>query len=260
MADEERYREAADTLDEVVTWLEKTPGVRNELLRRPNEIRAKAHHYRAKQFAAENNTPKQAEHLKKAIEHDPREADVLIALYRLPAQDEAAKADIRAKIKKVADAFRQQIASSPDDPQGMNQFAWLIANTEGDFDEATQWSHRSIELLPADSPGLGGLLDTLAHCYAAKKDYQKALEHQSLRHGAGAALGRDPPRIRAVQKGGRGSESEWATLACPLSVVRSPLQLTTDNGLRSETERYHQNAGSSHEIRPRPRPRNGCRR
>ncbi len=117
--------------------------------------------------------------MNKALEQDPREADVLIALYRLPDQNDAAKAETRAKIKKVADHFRQQIASSPDDPQAMNQFAWLIGNTEGDYDEATQWSHRSIELMPADSPGLGGLLDTLAHCYAAKKDYQKALEYQS---------------------------------------------------------------------------------
>ncbi len=179
MADEERYREAADTLDEVVGGLEKNQASRNELFRRPNEIRAKAHHYRAKQFAAEKNTAKQVEQLNKALEHDPREADVLIALYRLPDQNDAAKAEIRAKIKKVADAFRQEIASSPDDPQAMNQFAWLIGNTEGDYDEATQWSHRSIELMPTDSPGLGGLLDTLAHCYAAKKDYQKALEHQS---------------------------------------------------------------------------------
>ena len=44
---------------------------------------------------------------------------------------------------------------------------------------AAQWSHRSIELLKPENPGIGGLLDTLAHCYAAKKDYEKALEYQS---------------------------------------------------------------------------------
>jgi tetratricopeptide (TPR) repeat protein len=179
VADQERYREAADTYDEIVAWLDKNPGLRNELRRSPNEIRAKAHHYRAKQYAAEKDTAKQLEQLNLALKHDPREADVLIALYRLPDQNDTARADTRAKVKKAADHFRQQIAASPDDAQAMNNFAWLVANTEGDFDEAAQWSQRSIDLLKPDSSALGGLLDTLAHCHAAKKDYEKALDYQS---------------------------------------------------------------------------------
>jgi tetratricopeptide (TPR) repeat protein len=179
VADQERYGDAAGIYDEVVVWLDKNPAARNELRRSPNEIRAKAHYYRAKHFAAEKETAKQLEQLNLALKYDAREADVLIALYRLPDQNEAAKNETRAKIKKAADHFRQQIAASPDDPQAMNNYAWLVANTEGDFDEAAQWSHRSIELLKSENPGIGGLLDTLAHCYAAKKDYEKALEYQS---------------------------------------------------------------------------------
>jgi tetratricopeptide (TPR) repeat protein len=179
VADQERYSDAANIYDEVVAWLDKNPAARNELRRSPNEIRAKAHHYRAKHFAAEKDTARQLEQLNLALKHDAREADVLIALYRLPGQDEAAKKETRAKIKMAADHFRQQIAASPDDPQAMNNFAWLVANTEGDYDEAAQWSHRSIELLKPQNPAIGGLLDTLAHCYAAKRDYEKALEYQS---------------------------------------------------------------------------------
>ena len=57
----------------------------------------------------------------------------------------------------------------------------MVANTEGDFDEAVELSQKSIELARAtgDSPHrLGGLLDTLAHCYYAKGDYANAVKHQ----------------------------------------------------------------------------------
>ena len=55
-----------------------------------------------------------------------------------------------------------------------NQLAWLVANTRGDFDEAVRCSHRSLEL----RPGSAGYLDTLAHCYYAKRDYKNAVKHQ----------------------------------------------------------------------------------
>ena len=69
----------------------------------------------------------------------------------------------------------------PEAPGFYNEIAWLVANTEGDFDEAVALSQKSIELAQAsgDSPHrLGGLLDTLAHCYYAKKDYASAVEYQ----------------------------------------------------------------------------------
>jgi cytochrome c-type biogenesis protein CcmH/NrfG len=77
-----------------------------------------------------------------------------------------------------------------------NQLAWLVANTEGDFDEAVKMSLKSVELIRARlaeelsthhrevainilSEALGGHLDTLAHCYAAKKDFDNAVKTQT---------------------------------------------------------------------------------
>jgi tetratricopeptide (TPR) repeat protein len=56
-----------------------------------------------------------------------------------------------------------------------NQYAWLIGNTRGDFDEAIRLSQRSLELKPETS----GYMDTLAHCYAGKKDFANAVKWQT---------------------------------------------------------------------------------
>ncbi len=56
-----------------------------------------------------------------------------------------------------------------------NQLAWLIANTEGDFDEAIRCSAKSLVLQPNRS----GFLDTLGRCYYAKGDYENAVKYQS---------------------------------------------------------------------------------
>ena len=56
-----------------------------------------------------------------------------------------------------------------------NQFAWLVGNTYGDFDEAIRLSHKSLEL----RPDAGGFLDTLGHCYYAKGDLENAVKYQT---------------------------------------------------------------------------------
>ena len=56
-----------------------------------------------------------------------------------------------------------------------NQLAWLVSNTEGDYDEALRSSQRSLELRP-ETPGY---LDTLGRCYYAKGDYKSAVLYQS---------------------------------------------------------------------------------
>ena len=57
-----------------------------------------------------------------------------------------------------------------------NEYAWLIGNTEGDFDEAVKCSFKSIELHPEE----GGLYDTLGHVYFGKGDWEKAVKYQAM--------------------------------------------------------------------------------
>ena len=56
-----------------------------------------------------------------------------------------------------------------------NQYAWLVGNTEGDFDEAVRCARKSLELQPEE----GGYYDTLAHVYFGKGDLENAVKYQT---------------------------------------------------------------------------------
>jgi tetratricopeptide (TPR) repeat protein len=177
--DQQQFGEAADILEKhVKTMRDKPRGrqARGVVERSPNQVTARMHFFRAKQHAAQKEPDKEIEHLHKAIALDSTEADVLIALYRAEQPKEAHDA-VCKKIRAAAELFKQRLITSPDDTTWMNQYAWLVGNTEGDYDEAIRLSQRSVEL--AGEEQMGGYLDTLAHCYAAKKDYESALKHQA---------------------------------------------------------------------------------
>lgn len=137
-------------------------------------LRARMEFYFAAHKAQRHDWAAQRIHLDRAVSYDPLDADVLIAMYRFPKADPAYRIKTRQLIAKAASSFRQQIKQAPRDSTPLNQFAWLIGNTEGDIDEAIVASQRSLELVP----GAAGYLDTLARCYYAKGDYTQAVRTQ----------------------------------------------------------------------------------
>ena len=192
--DQDRDLDAAKILQGVVEIM-KQPQVLKDISegfqRDPGGIRSRMYYFFAQHHAQQNELKKHQEFLEKGIAEDPRDADVLIAMYRLPDSDAAWKKKtestiseavkhFQAEVKKHETLFRQ--ADSPVQQDAVrrklasanNQLAWLVANTRGDFDEAVRCSHRSLEL----RPGSAGYLDTLAHCYYAKGDYKNAVKHQ----------------------------------------------------------------------------------
>ena len=73
-------------------------------------------------------------------------------MYRLPeADDEWRDVDAQADRAICAEQFQQEIDENPGDPDAYNQWAWLVSNTEGDFQKAIRYSHRSLELTPASA-------------------------------------------------------------------------------------------------------------
>ena len=117
-----------------------------------------------------------------ALSVDPHEADALIALYRLPNPSAERQERTRRQIKDAAARFRKDIRESPDEPTAYNQFAWLIGNTEGDYQEAVRMSKKSLEL----RPDAAAYLDTLGRAYFAAGDLPNAIRSQR------AALEREP--------------------------------------------------------------------
>jgi len=140
-----------------------------------DSLRARMEYYLARHHAARKEWKKQRELLDRAIVHDPLDADVLIDMYRLPETDAAYRQRVAKLIAKAADAFRGAIKQDPTDSTPYNQLAWLVANTEGDVNEALEASRQSLRL----APGSAGYLDTLAHCYFAKGDLADAVRTQS---------------------------------------------------------------------------------
>ncbi|MFO0901843.1 MAG: hypothetical protein U0939_02515 [Pirellulales bacterium] len=201
--DLDRPLEAANIWQEFSDRLEKDPAMRDRLAESRQLYRARMHYFRAKHHMSQQEWPEVRKELDQALLNDPNDADVLIAKHRLPNADEEWKRKTAAQIKTSADHFLELIRhyeALVDNPQvaadrdvivenlanSCNQYAWLVGNTDGDVDEAIRLSHRSIELMPKT----GSYLDTLAHCYFAKKDYANAVKYQTL------AAQRDPHSLQ----------------------------------------------------------------
>jgi Tfp pilus assembly protein PilF len=179
--DLERDGEAAEVLKGLVDLLAMNGPLHQKLTTMrlpPKSVRSRMYYFAACQFAAKNDRARQIEQLELAIASDPADADVLIALYHLPDQDDKRRQQTRDLIRDAAEQFRNELNDDPDQTNVYNEYAWLIGNTEGDLDRALEYAHKAVEMTP-EVPEKGGLLDTLAHCYAAKKDFENAVKYQT---------------------------------------------------------------------------------
>jgi tetratricopeptide (TPR) repeat protein len=190
--DYEHFQEAADAIEPLAKAV-KNEGQVGQLyaelyryyrgrlnLLEPKAIPAKLHFYRACVHHTEKDWKREQEELQLAIKADPSDADILIAMYRVPETDEAWRANVRQRIGELSQKLQQEIDEKPGDPNPYNQWAWLISNTEGDFQKAIRYSHRSLELIPAGSgkSAGGSFLDTLGRCYFAAGDVENAIKYQ----------------------------------------------------------------------------------
>jgi tetratricopeptide (TPR) repeat protein len=185
----ELMQAAVDQLDnQLDTNKELNRRALSELRLKMEPRRAQMYFYQACAYGQKQEFAKQRELLEKGIREYPTDSEVLIGLYHLPDQTPAQHEKTMEMITSAVQLFRNRIDEEPDISDYYNQVAWLVANTEGDFDEAIRLSEKSVELerakLAREGPELGeehlgGNLDTLAHCYAAKGDYVAAVKAQT---------------------------------------------------------------------------------
>lgn len=169
---------AAKLLEDAMQGIETNVKAGNEAQNNRLEIermRARFHYYHACHLTAPDDRAKRIEHLTKALDADPTDADVLIALYRTADLEASLRERTMRLIKAAGDQFRNQMLQDPDDSTPYNQLAWLISNTEGDKQEALRFSQKSLELKPNEA----GYLDTLGRCYYALGDYENAVKYQT---------------------------------------------------------------------------------
>ena len=196
--DQQRELAAAQALQPVVDLAQSNRAVRQTLVqwKRLDSTTSRMHFFYALHNASEGNRDQQIEHLRNGFESDPTDADVLIAMFRLPDPDPPWRKMTNQAIRSAADLFRQEVAVIRDTLRKIerahgnsqniatgrailasrcNRFAWLIGNTEGDFQEALHCSQESLRLIPDEA----GFLDTLGRCYYAVGDYENAVKSQS---------------------------------------------------------------------------------
>ena len=118
---------------------------------------------------------------------NPENIDILITMYRIESDDEWAKL-VRDMLLRATRSIESEIRVSESRAtqkgrlagasellaEDLNQYAWLIANTEGDYEQALKKSLYSLELTPNDP----AKLDTCARCYFALKKYDLAVQTQ----------------------------------------------------------------------------------
>jgi tetratricopeptide (TPR) repeat protein len=155
-------------------------------------LRARMYYFSACHWKVQGNRTKQRECLDKALATQCYDIEVLIECYQISDSTASYHARVRELIDKRLCELREQAAdfgphSAAAEP--CNEFAWLVANTEGDLNEALQFSKRSLELVGDN----GAFCDTLARVYAAKGEYENAWKYQSR---AAEKL----PFNRAIQK------------------------------------------------------------
>lgn len=174
--DQRQDRPAAEVLAACDQLLGKDRNGEEEIGNRTvKEIRSRMHYFFACHWSEQGEPAKARQALDAALAACPTDVDVLIACYRVTDATPEYRQKIRELIRKAADEFREQINENSDDTNMMNQFAWLIGNTEGDYDEALKYSRLSVQ----NKPEIGGYYDTLARVYYAKGEYQSAVEYQT---------------------------------------------------------------------------------
>ena len=207
----EQQRHAA--VIEVLQPLVERIGSDRDLMRRLNTIHF---NYRALRsslelhrglLASERGRPEAAKpHLKRAWEMDQANIDILIAMYRLDGGDDWNR-QVRQQLRQVIQVLDNQVRTAEVQAQQMralgigdgqlaqllNQYAWLVCNTEGDYQKALRYSQRSLELLP-EQPAL---LDTCARCYFAVGDLERAVATQRR---AVRMRPHSPPLVRQLKE------------------------------------------------------------
>jgi len=181
--DRKEDKKAAELLAETCNAIEKDPARKKSLLsnddvrRSYNDSRTQKEYFLACHLGREGKTVEQRKHLEKAYKYNQIDPDVLIAMYRLSEQDESYRKTVLERIEKTRSQIEELIDRYPDEPgKAMlyNHYAWLVSNTEGDYEKAVKYSHRSLEL----RPGSPSYLDTLGRCYYAVGDLENAIKYQ----------------------------------------------------------------------------------
>ena len=178
LADLQQYEKAAQVARRTIKLLKSPlPGVRGDAL--VNSFQARQWFWEALAEGQKRGQPN-VQLLVKAVQTDLSELDAIIALYRAarrPQTKQLARQFIQQASMQIERAIpRPGLRLGPSAAIPYNQWAWLISNTEGDYEKAMRRSQYSLRLVPRRA----SYLDTLGRCYYALRRYEDAVVVQRL--------------------------------------------------------------------------------
>ena len=144
-----------------------------------SQVESNRHYCQALAHRKAGNEQQARDSLDRAIAEQPGDADILIAMYRSTGASAIYREETIDRIRELAKKFENQIEIDPSDPDPLNQWAWLISNTQGDYERAIEYSLRSLEIYRRQTGAVSeGYLDTLGRCFFAAGRYQDAIKVQ----------------------------------------------------------------------------------
>jgi tetratricopeptide (TPR) repeat protein len=206
LADLQRHQDVVDMLEPFVDRLDKDEKLRMSLQHRGLNlklIRSELEFHSAQALAEAGKMEEARRKLSLAYLKSNRNIDILIRMYRTQGDDQW-RQEVQRHLKIVTLASEKDIqamrgrvrsggaAAESDLSELLNNYAWLIANTEGDFQKALRYSLESLTIRID-----GAKYDTCARCYFAVGDIENAIETQKK---AIKLLPHSPPLERQLEE------------------------------------------------------------
>ncbi len=149
----------------------------------PEMVKARHKYYLAKLAVDRGEIEDAKKLLDEAVQLRPDEIDCLILRYQIGNDDPEYKKRTESLINAQLALLKQEMAAQAHNneqleylAQPFNQGAWLMANTDGNYEQALNAAKKALFFSPENPM----YLDTLAHVYALGKEYDKAVESQKL--------------------------------------------------------------------------------
>ena len=206
----ERHQDVVDVLQPLVDRAEKDAKLQqklNNMLFNFSRAKSDLLFHNAKLLVEKGDVDAARPLMKEAYDRYPVNIDILIAMFRLNGDeqwDKAVKQRLDVSIRQSELLIQQaklnakQFGRALDDQiaEAYNQYAWLVANTQGDFQRALDYSLKSLEVR-GEPESTGARLDTCARCYFAVGDIDKAILTQKR---AIKLLPHSPPLRRQLKE------------------------------------------------------------
>jgi tetratricopeptide (TPR) repeat protein len=184
----ERHRDVVDLLRPLIDRLERDAKLKQQLLAMTmfsySQIRSSADYHQAMDLIQTGKLDEARSLLVSAFQLYPANVDILITMYRLDGDEtwrnlvektlQSTVREVDSSIETLRDhSKRLGEQLSIDLGYQLNQYAWLVSNTEGDQRKALDYSLESLEI-ETDA----ARLDTCARCYFAVGDLENAIRVQ----------------------------------------------------------------------------------